>query len=120
MDITISYKVESCIRCGFQFAVPTAFQEMKIQDHSSFFCPSCKHSMYYPDDNEVEKLKKETKKLKKRLDDEISCCIKAQEQANKLEKKVWGYKGYATKLKKKIEKKSLVDQCDCGTWDVKD
>lgn len=106
MDITISYHVEDCLSCGFQFAVPKSFIKRRRNDHKSFYCPACRNSMYFPADNKLEKLKKETDRLKKRLNDEISCCIAAQEQANRLEKQVYGYKGYAAKLKNQLDEKS--------------
>lgn len=114
MDISLSYKVESCIKCGFQFAVPSNFHIRKKEDHKTFYCPSCKHSMYYPADNELEKLKKKTKRLKTRLNDEISYCIAAREQANHLEKRVYGYQGYAAKLKKQLKKAHHFDAITGG------
>lgn len=104
MDITTSYKVETCNNCSFQFAVPTSFYSNIRKTNKPFYCPSCRWGMYYPADNELEKLKKETKRLKTRLDDEISCCISAREQANHLEKRVYGYMGYTTKLKNQMKK----------------
>ena len=81
--------------CGFVFAIPEDWAQQKENDHKSFYCPNCKGARHYPQESNLER----TKRL---LDQERQCCISARKEANYLEKKARGYKGYASKLKKKL------------------
>ena len=80
-------------------------RQLKLRGDGGFYCPNG-HRQVYIGKSKEQKLEEKLKYTKKRLDEEISCCLSAREEANHLEKKVWGYKGYATKLKRQISAES--------------
>lgn len=96
----IEMEVHVC-PCGISWAAPKSFFDKRREDHKTFYCPNgCPR--HYPQESKEEKLKRQLREKSTRLQEEIQCCIEAREEANRLERKAWGYKGYATKLKKKM------------------
>ena len=96
MNFSIEFRRMQC-PCGFVYFVPKDWALLREQNHKSWYCPSCKEARYYPAETEKER-------LECLLQQERNCCITAREEANYFEKRAQGYKGYATKLKKKFIK----------------
>ena len=95
MNLPVNFRVVRCLSCSFTFAIPERWATQRENDHRSYYCPKCKEGQYYPEESDKEK-------LQRMLTQERQCCISAREEANYFEKRAQGYKGYATKLKKKI------------------
>ena len=92
MDFTVHYKIEDCISCGFQFALPASFIKRKREDHGSFYCPSCKNGMYFPGLSDKERLKQQLHNVQE-------CCVQYEQKAISLERSRRSYKGHMTRLK---------------------
>lgn len=95
MNLAIEYAVEDCIHCGFQFALPDTFICRRKQDHKSFYCPSCRGSMHWPQLSDEERLRRQ-------LENVQSCCVEYEQKAANLEKSRRALKGHVTRLKKKV------------------
>lgn len=107
MDFNINYSIINCCRCGFIFATPTVWDRERREDHKSFYCPACGVAQSYRGITEAQKLKKE-------LEEKNSWCSMMQEERDYFAKRASGYKGYAAKLKKKMEKEES-DGCQTRT-----
>lgn len=95
MDLNIGISAITCCECGFTFAVPSSWERIVKREHKTFWCPSCKTAQSYEGESDAER-------YKRLLDSERQCCISAREEANHLERRLWGTQGYASKLKKKV------------------
>ena len=84
-----------CGECGVVYATTKAFTNERRGDHKTFFCPNG-HRRYYPQESKTERLERQLKS-------ERQCCISAREEANRLEKQLYGMKGFARKMQKKAE-----------------
>ncbi len=93
MDLVVQYTVKACNHCGFQFALPNSFVARRREDHKSFHCPSCGHSMYWPQLSDKERLKRQLKNVQ-------ACCVEYQEKAISLERSRRSYKGHLNRRKK--------------------
>lgn len=90
---TIGMAVDTCCECGLTWAVSKEWDEARMEDHKTFYCPNgC--SLWYPDKNEVETLKSELRRKE-------ACCVAAKEEAKIAKAQFYGMKGYVTKLKKR-------------------
>ena len=85
----------NCGNCNAIFAIPAIVDVGYRFNYKSFYCPYCKTGYSYLKETDEER-------YKRLYEQEKGCCIAAREEANTLERKVWGMKGYATKLKKKL------------------
>ena len=47
---------EHCFKCGIHFAMPQDFQNVKLRDRTSFYCPNG-HGQHYVGKSDAEKLK---------------------------------------------------------------
>ena len=57
--------------CGFVFAVPSDFEELRRKDHKTWRCPrGC--SQYFPQETEEERLRKKATRLTAQLDQEAA------------------------------------------------
>lgn len=92
VNFSIKWSITDCLHCKALFAIPTDVSNRYRDTHDTFFCPYCKGSMYYPEENETEK-------YRRLAAEKDRCCISAMEKANSLELKVRAYKGVVTKLK---------------------
>ena len=103
MDITVEFTTISCNYCGFIFAVPEKVRKTWRGSHSSFYCPSCKGSMYYPSESDEEKLKKQVNRLQGMYREKLSCCTQLQEEVSHKDRRINGYKGALAKEKKRAK-----------------
>lgn len=94
MELGIEYRTIQC-DCGLVFAIPETWAKQKEKDHTSFYCPNCKSSRYYPQESEKDKVAR----LERQLQRERNCCQAAQNEVIHLENRINGYKGYAAKLR---------------------
>ena len=58
LEITTTFEVIDCAKCGVQFAVPTTFENRRRKDHADFYCPSG-HVLMFNAQTEEERLKRE-------------------------------------------------------------
>lgn len=58
--------IETCCACGMLFAMTEDFQQRRINDHASFYCPAG-HSQSYTGKTEAEKLREELTKTQRSL-----------------------------------------------------
>jgi hypothetical protein len=70
---TSNYVIETCCTCNMEFGMTKEFQEKRLADKKSFYCPSG-HSQYYIGEPEEKKLRRiisdresEIAKLKRQL-----------------------------------------------------
>lgn len=91
---TVQYTIESCLNCNLHFGLPTDFMNQLRKCHNTFYCPACKHPMYY------SKLSNE-EILKRQLKDIQACCVEYEAKTELLKKSNRALKGQVTKLKKK-------------------
>ena len=94
MDVPV-YR-EPCPSCGFVFWVPTSFHNTRREDHKTFYCPSCKGTIYYPDKTDAEKCEAENVRLKRQL--KLS-----RDYANCSERRRISQKGATTKLRQRLD-----------------
>ncbi len=98
----LEYVQENCPKCGFTFMVPEAFPEQRRKDHKTFYCPSCGSGIWYPADNEEERLRKQVEALRKtaqRERDRNSIMFSNLEHEVRVRT---GHQGQVAKLKKRI------------------
>ncbi len=95
MLLSVNFRQIQC-DCGLTFAIPEKWA-LKLEDnHKHFYCPNCKISKYYPQENDTER-------LSRLLKQEKECCISAKRSANYFEKSASSYKGHFARVKKKLE-----------------
>lgn len=56
-------QTETCYKCGITFAVPAHFQEQRLQDKESFWCPNGHPQAYIG--TEIDRLKKQLEQEKR-------------------------------------------------------
>jgi hypothetical protein len=56
---TQNFEITDCINCGFLFACPKSFLDRRRKDGATFYCPSCKGSMHWPQGKSNEQLLRE-------------------------------------------------------------
>ncbi|RLI53543.1 MAG: hypothetical protein DRP09_15490 [Candidatus Thorarchaeota archaeon] len=100
MDIDINMKFETihCCICGFIFAVPKRWKNERREDSRNFSCVACGQLQHFERTTEEQR-------LRKMLDKERQRCLEAHNKADFFAKQAAGYKGFASKLKKKLEEK---------------
>ena len=96
MNLPIELKFLTCCKCGFSFAGPEDWVKMLKNTHRSFWCPSCETGQHFPQETDAER-------YKRLLDAERDHGAKVRNRASTLERKMWGMKGYATKLKNQVD-----------------
>jgi hypothetical protein len=108
----VMLETAECCRCGVTFAMPAELVRKRKLDHETFYCPNG-HSLHFPAQTEAERLKVELKRTKNLLGIERQCCISARAEANHLEKRFFGMKGHAARLKNQI-KNLQGEPCESG------
>ncbi len=84
---TIKLCTETCINCGVTFGVPETFQDKRLQDHKSFYCPNG-HGQHYSGKSDVEKVRDELKRKEQELADEVKRRLNAQNELDKKNKEL--------------------------------
>lgn len=91
---TEDFIMETCFSCGMRFAYPKADYEIFKRSHKSFYCPKG-HDQYYAEKTKEQKLAERVSQLEK-------ICQSRLNTISYVEKQFYGMKGYAAKLKKRI------------------
>ena len=103
---TISYSTTltkiSCGVCYIPFAIPSSMQQSRAEDGARFYCPNG-HSISYHDD-ENTRLKQRLAKQEQATARERARRDQAEAEARHQEARANGYKGAATKIKKRVAK----------------
>jgi C4-dicarboxylate-specific signal transduction histidine kinase len=102
-SITIieTYNVHCCQTCGVSYALTSAFESRRRDDHKTFYCPNG-HTQYYPQKNDVEKQRERAERLERQLanrDEDLRAAHAAQTAATK---KLAAARGQLTKTKKRL------------------
>jgi hypothetical protein len=64
--LEVEFDLQTCIKCGAQFAVSTQFMEMKQRDGGHIHCPKGHKNFWYgKDEPDVEELQAEVEQLKR-------------------------------------------------------
>lgn len=94
---TTTLETIECCKCHILFAVPKDFndEQLRRKEDGEFYCPNG-HAQHYIGECEESRLKRQ-------LRDEQQCCIAAREETNRIERKLWGTRGWAKKLEKKVK-----------------
>ena len=96
-------KTTACKSCGVPYALPDGFLDTRREDHATWYCPNG-HHWHYPQDNEVETLKKSLKWERDRLASERA-------RADGAEASLRATKGHVTRLRNQV----LAGECPlCG------
>lgn len=96
------FRVEDCIHCGFKFGLPTSVVNRWQEDHRTFYCPSCRGNMHWPQETDEEKLRSENKRLQTSLQAERDRADAHREDAQKERRSHTATKGHHTRTKKRI------------------
>ncbi len=83
------------------FGITTAFERARREDHGRFYCPAG-HWLTYPQDSEVEKLRKQVANAEKHREWADSRARAARDQADAAERRRRAAKVQLTKVKKRI------------------
>lgn len=93
IDLTTSWEVDLCNKCGVQYALPKAYMDERRKDRKSWACPNCRTEWSFKGESNEERYKRLYEKKQ-------ACCIRAEERAAKTERRFNGMKGYVGRLKK--------------------
>ena len=74
---------EQCCNCGMTFAMTQDFQERKLKDRESFYCPRG-HSQHYTGKSETQKLKVQLDKTQKQLAQQLSATANLRVQRDSI------------------------------------
>lgn len=98
----VQMETTECYKCGITFGYPKDYGNKLRSTHENFYCPNG-HGQFFPSKSEKEILKDDLMRMEKRLEAEQQCCIKAREETNHIERRLWGLKGYVTRMKQRKE-----------------
>jgi len=84
-----------CGECGIVWAMTKEFEEARMDDHKTFYCPNG-HGRYYSQESDKEKLKRKLKLSE-------NCCISAKIEADYFERSSRAYKGHFNRVKRNLE-----------------
>ena len=62
----IEFVTEQCCNCGIAFAVTSDFQNRRMKDHKSFYCPAG-HGQHYSDKSEEQRLREQLEQKQQEL-----------------------------------------------------
>ena len=94
MQLQTTWSVHRCISCKALYAMPKSVENTYRESHEEFYCPYCRQSHYYPQENSEERLKRQLKDVQ-------ACCTEYEEKAENLEKSRRALKGHVTRLRQK-------------------
>lgn len=94
MDDNSDFVMETCVSCGMRFAYPKADYEIFSREHNRFYCPKG-HEQRYMNKTKEQELTEKINHLEK-------ICQSRLNTINYVEKQFYGMKGYAAKLKKRV------------------
>jgi len=97
-----------CAECQILFGMTSDFSERRQEDHKNFYCPRGHHN-YWPQESDIEKLKKEVAKAQEQYQ---------RERIERIfhEKSARSYKGKVTQIKTRI----VNGVCPCCNRSFKD
>lgn len=105
---SVSLITETCYQCSMTFAMPKDFQQQRLRDRKSFFCPAG-HSQAYVGESKEQKLQRELDRAKQNaayLEDQARIQRELREAA---ERRGAAARGQVTKLKKR----AAAGHCPC-------
>lgn len=101
LTATTSFYVDVCCNCGMQFAMPTEFNNIRRNDHKTFYCPSG-HPQSYQQESEAEKLRRDRDRLAQRVAERDDDVKRARERADAAERRSAAARGQVTKIKNRV------------------
>lgn len=112
----------TCGQCGIEFAMPEAYQQERLEDHRSWYCPNG-HARCYVGKTEAEKLRdqlaakeREVLAAKSRVETEQRWRVQAEEETRRVQRSLRATKAVVTRTKKKI----VAGRCPCCSHQFKD
>ena len=103
--LTINFAVESCYKCAITFAVTQDFQNARMHDHATFYCPMG-HGQVYGGKSQVERDRDAAIADRNRVQAELNEIRHAKLVAEKARDK-------AVREKRKVEKRIAHGVCPC-------
>jgi len=105
LTYTKTFTVITCsnVGCGVNFALDDEFIAARRKDRQSFYCPNG-HSRWYPGKTEEQKLREQLEEEQRRVVRLRASEERARAEADHQRSVANGYKGAATKMKKRIGK----------------
>jgi len=97
----LTFTVIECGECGVPFALSNAFIAERRADHKTWCCPNG-HPRWYPEDNEVERLKKEKDRLVRDRDWYAERQKEALKEADRERRRSAAARGQVTKIRNRI------------------
>lgn len=96
-----TFYVDACCNCGMQFAMPTEFNNIRRNDHKTFYCPSG-HPQSYQGESEAEKFRRERDRLAQRIAERDDDLKRQRERAEAAERRSAAARGQITKIKNRV------------------
>lgn len=84
---TVRFEVQTCITCGVHFGIPRELDQKLRENHKGFHCPNG-HVQYYTGESEAEKLRRELRRKKQEVADQVRAKLQAQSDLEKAERKL--------------------------------
>jgi hypothetical protein len=93
--------VETCIRCGVAFGIPTDLRSGLLETQADFYCPNG-HGQHFADETEAQKLQRELAAAKRREANARTVAQSWRDQAETAEARRRGQKAANTRLRNRI------------------
>lgn len=87
----------TCYKCGVSFAMPTYFQQQRLEDKADFYCPNGHGQAYV--ESAVERVRRE---MQAKLDAETNRTAMWKREAEGNKRSLIATKGQLTKIKKRV------------------
>lgn len=101
LTATTTFEIETCCRCGMQFAVTSEFRQRRRDDHGDFYCPSG-HGQHYTGKSDAQKERERADRLSAALDRAERRAANAEENTRIERVSHAATKGQLTKTRKRI------------------
>ena len=89
--------ITDCPTCGIIFGIPESLEDRRREDHGAFYCPNG-HSMVFNQETEAEKLKRELKEARSRLERTTQLATDRYDQLQHEKRRSAARKGVVTRM----------------------
>ncbi len=96
MQLLVEFIQITCPECNTVWAQTQDFNNMRRNDHKSFYCPGCGSPRYYPKKSDKELLEEKNRWCQNTIES-----LKYEKEY--LERSVRSYKRQITKIRKKVK-----------------
>lgn len=102
INILTTFKIITCCKCSFPFAVTAVTKEKWVDRHTVFHCPSCRTPQSFQGETDEDRLRKALEQTQRQLKWQTEFKEEARAENVKLRNKLNGTKGYITKIKNRV------------------